>query len=82
MDVSTYSLTPCVFFVVRNVGHCHNCTYSNMSDRLYRITAVNPGNYWLAGDVELMRDLARQCAARDPGLTEADYLRLFQCLFS
>jgi len=33
---------------VRNVGHFHNCTYSHLSDRLYRITTVKPGNYCLA----------------------------------
>src|SRR5271166_1489326 len=34
---------------MRNIIHFHKCAFANLSDRLYRFSTENPGNYCLAG---------------------------------
>ena len=35
---------------MRNIIQFHKCSFANLSDRLYRISTENPGNYCLSGD--------------------------------
>ena len=62
---------------VRNVGHFHNCKYSNLSDRLYRITTVKPGNYWLKAYARFVTD-GSYCLVQDGVIDQLAFYRKFR----